>query len=262
MRLLALVAALAGCGNPGLTAARQAIDAADIAAAQAAILASNADSLGTVSLSTGDDAAQAVALAWSGQWTPAGCLVVATTPATVNAVFTDCSGPYGLQHVNGSLAILFTSASTASGSTTVAATAEGVGFGANGAVFGVEAAATYQLDATHRNVTVAAQGAAVNGTGAHGTAVTQQAAYSADFAMGCITVDGGWQTVVDSKVEQLSVAKYEKCAGMCPSSGGMLVATSVGGLFSTSATTVDFDGSAQATFTGSLGRGQVPLFCP
>src|SRR3954451_16136829 len=138
MRWIALVTVLAGC-NPGRSAAVQALDAADIALSEAGLLSSLADSLGGVSISTGDDAAAAVAVAWPGQWLPEGCLVVGPPPATVTAVFDHCNGPYGMQDVSGTVVILFTStSSSASNTKTIAATAEGVGFSSNGAVFDVQ----------------------------------------------------------------------------------------------------------------------------
>ena len=264
MRSVACVLLLAGCSS-GANVAAQAIDSAEVAAAEAALLASDADSVTdslSANLSTNEDTANASASLWPQLWAPPGCVVSTVQGGSVTSVFNDCSGPYGLDHVSGTVIVGITpQTQSANGDSTAAIVAEGVGFGADGAVFDIQAAATYQKTADKKTLTVTTQ--AVAATGAHGTALTRQGSYDATWTPdGCLTLDGAWQNVVDSRIAQLTVTGYKRCPGMCPASGATIVSTMVSGsLFGNGATDVSFDGSSKATFTGSTGHGTVPLFC-
>jgi hypothetical protein len=102
----------------------------------------------------------------------------------------------------------------------------------------------------------------VGATGPNGTAFTRQGSYSAKWENDCLTLDGAWQNVVNSKIAQLTVANYKKCPGMCPASGASIISTNLSGsLFGTQATDIELDGSSHATFTGSAGHGTVPVDC-
>lgn len=199
------------------------------------------------------DLAAAAATRVGSHLQPAGCLTTTVSGATVTYVFNDCTGPYGLVHVTGTVTAVYSRA----GGGAVQAVITGSGVKVN--------AATVELDAT----VVASQTNGVKkadvvtnatGTGPRGNSLARDGAYTVtwDTTAQCITLDGTWTTRAGLRSASTVVAGYKRCKGQCPAAGGSIVHTST----RSNVVTVTYDGDATASFSTSAGRsGTVTLQC-
>lgn len=247
--LLPLV--LAGCGGAdGLGDVSGALDSSDGTANESALMIATTD--GTQSATSANEAAAMGAAQARSWWQPSTCVTATAQLNVVTYQLSNCTGPYGLVHVTGSVAVTYTK--TASG---VHAAAVATGLDVNGATMSLASQADYSVAGTQKQLVVATDG---SGTGPRGNAITRHGAYTLtwDDATDCGALDGSWSTGIGSATWSTSISGYAQCKGHCPS-GGTLSHT--GGLSGVTVT-VRFDGSADARWSTSRGRsGTIALFC-
>lgn len=257
-RLVFLAAATllaSACGRAAeLDGAEDADESAVVTSAESALTVNLSDEVAQpVSATANDLAASAVARVPMTMTTPS-CVTATQVGATVTYVLTDCTGPYGLVHVTGTLTAVYSRGQ--GGAVQVVITGNGVK--ANAATFDVNATVNATQAAGVKRAQVTSQS---SGTGPRGASVDRTGAYTVtwDAANECVTLDGTWETTVALRKATTTVANFKKCAGQCPAAGGSIVYTGVRG----TVVTLTYDGSATATWSSSAnGRtGTVKLLC-
>lgn len=247
---------LAGCGgamddNASVSAA---LDSSDQTATESALML--ATTSGTDGAATSNDAAVMAGAGAKTFWQPASCVTATQLNNVVTYKLSDCTGPYGLVHVTGSVAVTYTA--DAAG---IHAAAVTNGLLVNGATLNLNSQADYTVNGSAKKLVVSTNG---GGTGAFGNSITRNGGYTLtwDDASMCGTLDGSWSTKIgptgNSDTWSTSIAGYAQCKYHCPSSGTL---SHTGGI-SKVTITVTFDGSASAKWATSRGRsGTIALFC-
>jgi hypothetical protein len=245
---------LAGCGgaDPSSDSASvsAAIDSNDQTANESALMLATTN--GTDGAGSSGDAAVMAGAQAKAFWQPAACVTATQTNNVVSYKLSDCTGPYGLVHVTGTVVVTYTV--DAAG---VHAAAVATGLQVNGATMNLQSSAVYSVAGTAKKLVVATDG---SGTGALGNAIARKGSYTLtwDDASLCGTLDGSWSTQIGSDTWSTGIAGYAQCKSHCPSSGTL---THTGGI-SKVTVTVTFDGSATATWSTSRGRsGTIALLC-
>jgi hypothetical protein len=245
---------LAGCGgaDPSSDSASvsSALDSAGQTANESALMV--ATTSGTELATTSNEAAMMAGGGAKTNWQPAGCVTATQNQNVVSYTLNDCTGPYGLVHVTGTVVATYTADSSG-----IHAALQTTNLHINGATMTLDSKADYSVNGSAHSLTVNTNG---SGTGAFGNTITRNGSYTLawDDATDCGTLDGAWSTGIDSATWSTSIANYAQCKDHCPTSG---VLTHTGGL-SHITWTVTFDGSAQAKWTSSRGpSGQFGLLC-
>lgn len=252
--LLVMSLAAVGCGRgQDADAAEDADESAVVSSVESALTTEVSDEAAQPMSATAEALATSSAMRIPNRFKPAGCAVATQMGNTVTYVLTNCTGPYGLVKVSGTLVAVYTRA--ANGGVNVVIT--GTGVKANNATVDINSTvvATQANGVKKADVTVNG-----NGTGPRGGAITRQGAYVVTFdtTTECITVDGTWTTGTGRLSASTVVAGYKRCKGTCPASGGTITHTAANNVV----TTVTYDGSAVAKWATSGGRsGTVNLQC-
>lgn len=196
----------------------------------------------------------------AGLW-PAGCVTRtkdASNPALVHITFNECTGPFGLVHLNGGEDVILSK--NADGSLHAAIT--GVNLTANDKPITYTASADITFPtATTRDVTW--QGAWTR-TNEEGDAIvhTSSLTIQIDTSTHCGSTSGKAKTTVDDREVDTTISDYQLCRDStgevgCPSGSVEHVHEPSG-----NTVTVDFNGSATADVTGPRGHTfDVPLVC-
>jgi hypothetical protein len=236
-------------GLDDLSVAESSVDSTEVGLAEADLLASSlAGAPLGVAAATSEDIAVYIATHLRGQYTPPACVTTTTSGVMVTAVFTDCTGPFGLVHVDGELAIEVRPSS--GGRITVVATAQDLAI--NSAVLDLDATAVYQSEGGITSVEVTTRTA---GTGVLGNDVHHAGDYTVTWDATCAAIDGAWSTQAGDRARS-TTASIERCRGACPT-GAVTRET-----LDDRTITLTFDGTSRATWTSSAGRsGSVPLAC-
>jgi hypothetical protein len=252
-----MILSTGNCGGGGTTAdpstesATEAIDTTDVVQSESAVFVASTDGLNP---SMGTDAlAGAASDRAKAFWQPAGCLTATARAAEVTYTLNDCTGPFGLVHVTGSVVVDYSLATDG-----IHAHAVANGLSVNGADMNIDAQAVYSISGTTKRLQVATTG---TGTGPRGSAIARTGSYTVtwDPTTSCVGLDGQWQTTIAGLQWSTQISGLDKCGSHCPAAGGTV--THHGGL-SNITVTVDFDGSANADWSTSTGRtGTVSLFC-
>lgn len=248
------LALLGGCGGADPTSdtamVSTALDSSDQTANESALM------LATTSGTDGAGSSSAAATAAGTQartfWQPAGCVTSTQQNNIVTYTLADCTGPYGLVHVTGTVVVTYTV--DAAG---VHADAVANGLRVNGATMNLQSTATYTVNGTAKKLVVMTGG---SGVGAFGNDITRKGSYTLawDDASQCGSLDGAWSTQIGADLWSTSISNFAVCKAHCPSSGTL---THTGGISKVTAT-VTFDGSADAKWSTSRGRsGTIALFC-
>lgn len=230
--------------------ASEAVDSTDVAQSEAALVVAAADGA-TTGAKAEDVAAAAVANAKS-QYQPAACVTAKLVgKSTVEYTLSDCTGPFGLVHVSGTLDVDFQTAADG-----LHFHATGSGLDINGGAIDVDATGVYAETGADKVLTVQTNG---KGTGPRGTAITRQGEYVATWSGdGCFGLDGDWTTTVGAIAWDTAVDAFERCDAQCPAAGGSITWTGKAGR----SLHVGFDGSDAAKWETSSGRsGTIDLFC-
>lgn len=251
---LVLFAALNGCRkNQTLydVYAEQAVDSTDVSSNEAAILYAGTESAGPEM--TAEEAATA---AWTNAgvfWQPAGCITATQDGLTVTYEVNDCTGPFGLVHVTGTVVVVY---SLDGDGLHAVATADDLQV--NQASMDIDATGVLHWEGTTRVLDVTTNG---QGTGPRGNTFTRSGDYTATWDSGseCFGLDGSWSTTIGARRWSTDVVAFEKCGDSCPAEGGHV---SYHGGLSGVTIDVDFDGSAEASWETSNGRsGTLALYC-
>ena len=176
------------------------------------------------------------------------CVTATATGASVAFVMNDCTGPYGLVHVTGTLTVVYSV-----GASSYTGTATATDLHVNGATVDISATAVY-TPGTTKTLAVTTAGA---GTGALGHTITRNGSYTLSWTTTCVTLNGTWTTTIDLVSWNTAVTDLTRCLGACPAAGGQAV---FHGPVRT--VTIDFDGSDVAAWHTAAGlTGTVDLVC-
>ncbi|MFO0626076.1 MAG: hypothetical protein U0325_10705 [Polyangiales bacterium] len=182
---------------------------------------------------------------------PAGCVQAQAVGAAVNYTFTNCTGPYGLVNVSGTLRATFSNVTPVS--RTIVVTGE---LTANRITLRPNATAQVTFMGGTRLATVTVAG---GGSTPRPSTFTNSGTYMSSWDGTCFglsgrvtsTGSGGASVTVD-------VSSYRRCRGGCPDVGGRVTVSSARG----ASVTLQYNGGASATLTGSRGRSvNVALYC-
>lgn len=256
-RLLFLTAAvfsLAACGTSDLADAEDADESATVTSSESALTATLSDEVAQPVSASAEDLAASAAARVPGAMTQASCVTATQQGATVTYVLTDCTGPYGLVHVSGTLTAVYSRGM--GGAVQVVITGNGIR--ANAATFDVNATVNATQASGVKRAQVTSQS---TGTGPRGASVDRNGAYTVtwDAAAQCVTLDGTWTSTVALRTVTTTVSGFEKCASRCPAAGGSIVSSGTRG----NTLTVTYDGTATAAWTSSANgkSGTVKLLC-
>jgi hypothetical protein len=238
--LAAGLAALFSCGpTQEVTGAEDGDEAASVTSNESALTSELSDEATQPMSASAADLAASAGTRVGSHLQPASCFTRTVTGSTVVFVLTDCTGPYGLVHLTGTLTAVYSR--DANGGVDVTITGSGVK--ANGAVIDLDATVV----ATQTN-------------GARGCALSCEGTYELSYDPGseCLTLNGTWTTTVGLKTASTTIANYTRCKGTCPAAGGSLVHVARTG----AAVTVTYDGSANASWASTNGKsGTIALIC-
>jgi hypothetical protein len=211
-----------------------------------------ATTTGTEAATSGIEAATMAGGGAKTNWQPAGCVTATENQNVVTYALNDCTGPYGLVHVTGTVVATFSADSAG-----IHAELQTNNLHINGATMTLDSKADYTVNGPAKSLTVNTDG---SGTGSFGNTITRSGKYTLTWndATACATLDGAWSTGIDNATWSTSISNYAQCVAHCPTSG---VLSHTGGL-SKVTWTVTFDGSAQAKWTSSRGpSGTFGLLC-
>lgn len=255
----AMVAAMSvtvvGCGRDAdADFAEDADESATVSTTESALTSELADEVAAPMSASADQLATNAVARVPTRFKPQGCATAVQTGATVVYTLTNCTGPFGLVKVNGTLTAIYSRASA--GGVNVVITGKGVK--ANDATIDINSVVVASQSGGVKTANVTIDG---DGTGPRGNSFTRKGAYvlTYDTTTECLTVDGTWQTGSARVGASTVVSGYKRCKGACPSSGGSIVHTSV----RDEVVTVTYDGSANAKYTATRGTraGTLPLRC-
>ena len=185
-------------------------------------------------------------------WQPASCVTATETQNVVTYALNDCTGPYGIVHVTGSVVATYTVDSAG-----IHAALKTDNLHINGATMSLDSSVDYTVNGSAKSLTVDTDG---SGTGAFGNTITRKGSFTLawDDATQCGSINGAWSTGINSATWSTSISNYAQCEGFCPKSG---VLSHTGGISHTT-WTVTFDGTAQAKWASSKGpSGVFGLLC-
>jgi hypothetical protein len=250
------VAALVSCGGAADGgAADEADQSVDTASSESALTAEVSDEVSQPASATSEDLATAAAVRLPTRFSPAGCVVATKAGATVTYLLTDCTGPYGLAHVTGTITAVYSRA--AAGAVQVVVT--GTGLKVNQATLDLNSTVVATQAGGTKTTQVTSD---TKGTGPRGAVLTRKGSYSTSFdgSAECLTLSGTWETAVGQRKSSTVVTAYKRCKGQCPAAGGSIVHTEAAA--KSVAYTVQYDGTAAARWSTSGGRsGTFNLAC-
>ncbi len=251
LAMLSLMAC--GGGSEELNDAEDADESAVVTSSESALTSELSDEVAQPMSAAPSELASAAATRVGSHLTPAGCLTTTVSGATVTYVFNDCTGPYGLVHVTGTVTAVYSRSSAGA----VQAVITGSGVKVNKATVDLNSTVT----ATQSNgVKTANVVSNASGTGPRGNTLERNGAYTVvyDSTTQCITIDGTWTTRAGLRTASTVVSGYQRCKGACPAAGGSIVHTTA----RSNVITVTYSGGASASWATSGGRtGTVTLQC-
>lgn len=255
LAVMTMAAVVVGCGRgTEADSAEDADESVAVSSTESALTAELSDEVTQPMSSTPEQLAMNAVTRIGSRFKPQGCATSTQTGATVVYTLNNCTGPYGLVKVTGTLTAVYSRA--AGGGVQVVIT--GTGVKANDATMDVNSTviATQANGIKTANVTV--NGA---GTGPRGGSVTRKGSYvvTYDTMAECITINGTWETGTARSGASTAVSNVKRCKGECPAAGGSITHTSA----RNEVVTLTYDGSAVARWTSSAGgrSGTVNLRC-
>lgn len=252
----ALALVVAGCGQGDATDASDAVETAAATSNESALVSSAAEeSTSGGAAMANDQVADAASLRFKAKYS-SGCVTATRDLNVVTYVMVNCTGPYGLVTVSGTLVVTYTRQADGS----IKADAAGTGLKVNGATLTVAATAIYTRDAAGLEKAVVATHGTSTGPQGHTADRTGNYTITRDLAAACVSLDGSWSTQWDGSRATTSteVTGLKKCAGECPAAGGVIKHTGVFGR----TLTITLDGTSVASYATSGGKsGTVNLQC-
>jgi hypothetical protein len=250
---------VAGCAGLDSAESQVASDGDEGTAASAQ--STNMGSVVFQNVSVADPTQAAAELAMPSQLWPSGCVTKAqsaTNPSVVTVTFTDCTGPFGLVHLDGEETVTL----SAGPSGALQASLEGVNLTANGKPITQSATALITFPtSTTRSVAWTGSWQRTDDAGEvvnHTTSLT----IAADLTTGCRTATGTAKTMVAAREVDTTITNLQICVDSvgieaCPSGS-----VDFDGVTSGKTLEVKFNGSADAAVTGPRGDTfEVPLVC-
>ena len=256
---VALVAAVAvslglfGCGRgEEADGAEDGDESAVVTSSESALTTELSDEVAQPMSATATDLATAASTRVASRVQPPSCLTTTVNGAEVTYVFNNCTGPYGMVNVTGTVKAVYSRA--AGGGVQVVLT--GTGVKVNDATVDLNSTVKASQANGVKKADVVADS---SGTGPRGNAFTRNGTYTVtyDTTSECVTLDGTWTTRAGVRTSTTTVAGYQRCKGACPKSGGTVTNTT-----GRTSVVLTYDGSATAQWSTSGGRsGTVNLQC-
>ena len=251
--LMSLALVAVGCGGTTDSAvAEDADESVSVTSTESALTTSLSDEVAQPASATADQLAAGATVRVPKAFTPSSCVTAVQAGPKVTYTLVNCTGPYGLVNVSGTLVATYSRAST--GGVQVLIT--GTGLKANKAVIDVNATVIATQAGSTRSASVTGT---ASGSGPRGISLSRDGQYTItyDSETSCATVNGSWKTDVGARSSTTTVSNYGRCKGACPTSGTIVHDTPRGG-----AVTVTYSGGETASWTTSTGRsGTVNLLC-
>ncbi len=252
--VVAGLAALFSCGpTEEVSNAEDGDESASVTSSESALTSELSDEVTAPVSTTPEALAQAAATRVGSHLTPASCFTKSVAGATVTYTMNDCTGPWGLVHLTGTITAVYSRATTGG----VGVVITGTGVKVNNATLDLNSAV---VASEVNGVRVANVTTEAKGTGGRGLALTRKGAYVAKYdpTNECITLDGTWTTTTGLRSASTAIANYTRCKSACPAAGGTLVHTGV----RTNQVTVTYDGTSTAAWASTNGRaGTLTLMC-
>lgn len=247
------VLSLFACGRgEDADSAEDADESAVVTSSESALTTELSDEVTQPMSASAEDLATAASARVASHVQPSSCLTTTVNGATVTYVFNDCTGPYGMVHVTGTVTAVYSRPSTGG----VQAVLSGTGIKVNAAVIDLNST----VKASQANgVKTANIVTDTSGTGPRGNAFTRNGTYTVvyDSTAECVSVDGTWTTKSGIRTSTTVVAGYKRCKGTCPTAGGTITNTT-----GRSVVTLTYDGTGTASWSTAAGRsGTVTLQC-
>lgn len=149
-------------------------------------------------------------------FTPADCATSEVIGDTVNVVFQDCNGPYGLDGITGGANLSLNNATD----TETQLNLGGAGLQVNGATIGlgVTGSATTNGDGQRTYDLITA------GTGLtrDSTPVGRAGNFTITVDGECLVMQGAWTFTIQTDVRAATFNNFKRCATTCPDSGSMV----------------------------------------
>ena len=154
---------------------------------------------------------------------PAGCITTSLVGNVATHVFKDCTGPYGLVKINGTVTTTYV---REPGKLTI--THEASGFGLNGATISGKRVVVYTRNGS---VITKTRNGSWSGTTGKGNAFSHEASFVAtyDASTKCVTRDGTATTSIGNRSFSRTIEDYKRCGiGSlgCPESGKIVLTAS------------------------------------
>ncbi|MBX3269183.1 MAG: hypothetical protein KF729_02915 [Sandaracinaceae bacterium] len=236
---------LTGCASPGARAAEQVSDAVDAMTVEAAFVIAGMDGM-TASV-TPEMAANAAAANAASFW-GAGCFTYLIDGGRVTYELDECTGPFGLERVTGTVTVGYRSTASAFGLDVTTADLT-----VGDAAHALDVRADVATDGRNARVTTTS-----SGTGRRGHSVARTGTYELRWnaSSRCAGIDGSWTTGGGSE-HPTTVTNWQRCREACPAAGGSVSFAGPDGLV-----TVSYDGTRSARWSSATdGSGTVDLHC-
>lgn len=253
LNALVLAPLLAGCGGAAVSGDEaMAADSTQTADQVSAVTSLTTDSVDLTTGSISSDTAAATAAAGaSAKLMPASCVTKSVASNVATYTMTNCTGPYGLLAVSGTLQATYTVQTTGT-NPSLKVDLAATGLKVNGASLDISSSATISGPPTARTATVSSTTKAVT---ARGNTISHSGSYTAGSDGSCVTLTGTFSTQSGLLSWSTQIDSYKRCQNMCPAQGKI---TFTGVLHTT---TVTFNGSATAAITVDGHAGNLGLLC-
>ncbi len=250
---LGLLAVACGRGVEA-DSAEDADESVSVTSSESALTTELSDEVTQPASTSTDQLASAAAARIATRFTPSGCVTSVVAGSKVTYTLTNCTGPYGLVSVSGTLVATYSRPSTNAGGVQVVIT--GSGIQANKATFDVNATVVASQNGSTKTANVTATS---TGTGPRGVSLKRNGTYTVTFdsTTQCATVNGSWSTDVGAREATTTVTDYQRCKGTCAATGTIVHSTLRG-----ATVTVAYNGTSAASWSTTGGRaGTVNLLC-
>lgn len=250
-----IAASLVGC-SPDAPASEelvgQAIDSLEVTESESGVLIASAEAAPLMQGDTPESLAKRATATWPLLFTPSKCATADDDATHVTYTLNDCVGKRRAAPLTGTIDVVF----TLSGEGDLREDASTKALTAGGALITFDTGAELKGGADGMSLSVHTVG---DGRGPGGNELSREGDYSIGWDDACFTLDGSWTTTALEKTWSTTVSGFRECAKMCPDAGGRI--DYEGGIDGV-AITIDFDGTASASWSDSKGRtGSIALVC-
>lgn len=254
--LVAPLASLSACGGSATfsaTDAEIAADSTDTADIVSGLTSVSSDGVDVqASGLTSASAATAAAAAAGAKFVLPACLTKNVVGNVATYTMNNCSGPYGLLLVTGTLTATYT-VSVSGGTPSVTVDLAGTGLKVNGMTVDVATTAKISGPSTSRTASVTSTSKA---TTMRGNSITHAGQYDATWDGMCMTLSGNFATQTMNNSYATVISGYKKCLNACPTQGTVTFTNLSNTL------TITYSGGKQAKLVVNGGAQQtINLLC-